>query len=74
MSRCEECKHAIWDYEEYYGTTQKQWFVERCKKDLDMEVIRPTDFGASLYTNDLDTITIKDKTSSDVLQLFKEEQ
>lgn len=38
MTRCDLCKHAILDYEEYYGTTLKEWFVERCGKDLDMEV------------------------------------
>ena len=29
---CEDCKYAIWDYEEYYGG-QQQWFVSDCKKD-----------------------------------------
>lgn len=30
--RCFECKHAVWDYETYYGTTKKEWFVNDCKK------------------------------------------
>lgn len=34
---CEECKYAEWDYEEYYGTTKKQWFVCGCKADCDPE-------------------------------------
>lgn len=44
MSRCDECKHAVLGCEEYYGTTMKQWFVERCEKDLDMEVDDCEDF------------------------------
>lgn len=35
VNKCEECPHAIWDFEEYYGTTRKQWFGEGC--DLDAE-------------------------------------
>lgn len=35
---CEECKYAEWDYEEYYGTTKKQWFVCGCKLDNDPDV------------------------------------
>ena len=31
MSRCEDCKYAVWDYEEYYGGA-KRWFVDDCKK------------------------------------------
>ena len=31
------------------------------------------DFIDATFTNDLDKITIKDKTSEDVLKLFKEE-
>ena len=34
MTICRGCKHAIWDYEEYFGG-MKRWFVESCKKDLD---------------------------------------
>lgn len=44
MSRCEMCKHAVLDYEEYYGTTLKEWFVERCGKDLDMDADDCEDF------------------------------
>lgn len=32
MTDCEKCKHAVWDYEEYYGG-QQRWFVSDCKKD-----------------------------------------
>lgn len=35
MNWCETCAYALWDYEEYSGTTQRQWFVCGCKKDLD---------------------------------------
>ena len=31
MNKCGDCPNAIWDYEEYYNTTQKQWFVCGCK-------------------------------------------
>lgn len=37
MSDCTECKYAEYDYEEYYGTRQKQWFVCGCKKGYDIE-------------------------------------
>ena len=32
---CTDCPYALWDYESYYGTTQKEWFVCGCKKDRD---------------------------------------
>ena len=35
MAECGICKHAILDFEEYYGTSQKEWFVDGCKKDCD---------------------------------------
>ena len=34
---CEKCKYALWDCAEFYGTTDKQWFISGCKKDQDME-------------------------------------
>lgn len=34
MIKCEDCKYATWDYEEYYGG-KRQYFVDGCKKDLD---------------------------------------
>ena len=34
---CGTCKYAIFDYEEYYGTTAKNWFVTGCKLDRDTE-------------------------------------
>lgn len=37
MNKCEECPNAVWDYETYYGTTRKDWFVDGCKKDLTPE-------------------------------------
>ena len=36
--KCTECKSAIWDYEEYYGTTQKERFVCGCKENKDPEL------------------------------------
>ena len=33
MANCATCKHAIFDCEEYYGTTAKHWFVSDCKID-----------------------------------------
>lgn len=32
MADCQYCKHAIMDYEDYYGTTLKKWFVTGCEK------------------------------------------
>lgn len=29
---CFDCEHAEWDYETYYGTTRKEWFVCGCKR------------------------------------------
>ena len=37
VNKCEECEHAIWDYETYYGTIRKDWFIDGCKKDLTPE-------------------------------------
>lgn len=34
---CTECPYAIWDYETYYNTTQKQYFVSGCRKDKSPE-------------------------------------
>lgn len=31
MSKCEECKYAIWDYYDYFGGA-KQYFVYDCEK------------------------------------------
>ena len=31
MADCSKCRYAIWDYEEFFGTSQKQWFVDGCK-------------------------------------------
>ena len=33
--RCQTCKYAVWDYETYYGTTAKQWFITDCKKTME---------------------------------------
>ena len=30
---CKGCDFAEWDYEDYYGTTAKQWFICGCKAD-----------------------------------------
>ena len=35
MSDCSQCKHAIWDSEEYYGTQENEWFVSGCRKGLE---------------------------------------
>ena len=32
--KCQTCKYAVWDYETYYGTTAKQWFITDCKKNM----------------------------------------
>ena len=37
MSDCCTCRHAILDYEEYYGTKDKEWFVCGCKKDMETD-------------------------------------
>ena len=33
MGECKNCRFAEWDYETFYNTTEKQWFVCGCKKD-----------------------------------------
>lgn len=35
MSDCSCCNYAEWDYEEYYGTTWKQYFICGCVKGLE---------------------------------------
>ena len=37
MENCCTCRFARLDYYEYYGTTDKNWFVDGCKKNLDPE-------------------------------------
>lgn len=37
MNNCEKCKYATWDCEEYYGTCQKDWFVDGCEKDCNAD-------------------------------------
>ncbi len=37
MINCEHCRFAKWDYEEYYNSPDKAWFVCGCIKDLDCE-------------------------------------
>ena len=32
--KCDSCKYAIKDYETYYGTTRKEWFVTGCKRGM----------------------------------------
>lgn len=36
MTECENCKYALWDYEEYYGTTHREWFVSGCRKGIEL--------------------------------------
>lgn len=35
MSDCTRCKYAIWDYEEYYGTNLREYFVSDCARGYD---------------------------------------
>lgn len=35
MSDCTKCKYAIWDYEEYYGTNKREYFVSDCARGYD---------------------------------------
>jgi len=35
---CQDCKWAVWDYEEYYGGA-RQWFLERCAHDHDIDPV-----------------------------------
>jgi hypothetical protein len=35
MTNCGNCRFAVIDYEEYYGTTMRQYFVSGCKKGLE---------------------------------------
>lgn len=35
MTKCINCANAVWDYEEYYNTTKRQYFVSGCKLDMD---------------------------------------
>ena len=39
MRECWRCKHSEMDCFEYYGTTDKEWFVCDCRKcnDIDSE-------------------------------------
>ena len=38
VMNCTECKSALWDYEEYYGTSERQYFVCGYKEDKDPEL------------------------------------
>lgn len=49
MTNCETCKYATWDYCEYYGTNQKQWFVDGCKKNLIPDECEEEDDGNEIY-------------------------
>lgn len=33
--KCDTCKYALWDYEEYYGTNRREYFIAGCKKGMD---------------------------------------
>lgn len=37
MSDCRICEFSQWDYEEYYGTDRKEWFMCGCIKNMDYE-------------------------------------
>lgn len=52
MSDCKNCKYAEFDYFEYYGTDDKNWFVSDCKLDnVPMNAAECEDFKE--YTEEL---------------------
>lgn len=34
-NKCLKCKYATYDYETYFNTCQKQWFIDGCQKNCD---------------------------------------
>lgn len=58
MTDCTECKSAIWDYEEYYGTTQKEYFVCGCKENKDPEMCNE-DYKGGANDGDIEIPTYK---------------
>lgn len=47
MIECKDCKHAIWDYEEY-SPCDRQYFVSDCELDCDNEDGNCEDFDEYL--------------------------
>lgn len=37
MDKCAECKYAVLDFNEYYGTSDREWFVCDCLHNQDVE-------------------------------------
>ena len=37
MGDCKFCMQAEWDYEEYYGTNRRQYFISGCRLDREPE-------------------------------------
>jgi len=34
MPKCENCVYAEWDYNTYYGTSQREYFISGCTNDM----------------------------------------
>ena len=37
---CDDCPYAVWDYETFYNSSDKQWFVDGCRKGLEEDECR----------------------------------
>ena len=37
MTDCYKCKYAMWDCLKYYNTTQRQYFICGCRRELDLD-------------------------------------
>lgn len=37
MTDCRKCRFCEWDYEEYFNSRDRQWFVSGCQKDIDIQ-------------------------------------
>lgn len=48
MEQCTSCRHAEWDFEEYYGGG-RQWFVCGCKKDEAPEECEAYDYWVEAF-------------------------
>ena len=45
---CADCPNALWEYEEYYNTSQRQWFVAGCRIGKDEEECKEDDDERSI--------------------------
>ena len=43
MGKCLSCKHALWDYVDFYNSTEKQWFVYGCSKEREAQTVENND-------------------------------